>query len=251
MTPTRNLSFRNPPRLTVRGSNEAYRQMRLGFDRRPRRETPTSLRRPTDCKPRWLRRPHDSDMTIVVQRICSRRAARRDARSPCLQWLPAVRGRWLARHLRLHGKIRSGARWITFIDAPSNLHDTGISSASRPRHALRQPPEQSVRCCRCCVPWSPVCRQYVRRHAGRRVHTHHLGLFSNLKRALTGVYRCRPPPPAPLFHGTRLQIEPSLRQGIEDKQRMIDAVMGIEGKRPTTVDLMATADRVQWRNYGR
>jgi hypothetical protein len=32
---------------------------------------------------------------------------------------------------------------------------------------------------------------------------------------------------------------------------MIDAVMGIEGKRPTTVDLMATADRVQWRNYGR
>jgi hypothetical protein len=39
MTPTRKPGFHNPPRLTVSGSNGAYRQSRFRFDRRPRRGT--------------------------------------------------------------------------------------------------------------------------------------------------------------------------------------------------------------------
>ena len=39
MTPTRKPGFHNPPRLTVRGSNGAYRQSRFRFDRRPHRGT--------------------------------------------------------------------------------------------------------------------------------------------------------------------------------------------------------------------
>lgn len=44
MTPTRNLSFHNPPRLTVHGSNEAYSQLLFKFDRCPHQyETDISL----------------------------------------------------------------------------------------------------------------------------------------------------------------------------------------------------------------